>query len=53
VSLRKSRVHEYGNFSGRWDQFVQRLQPLRLKLTGEQAHARDIAARPIEAGDQA
>ena len=31
---------------------AQQLQPLRPQIAGEKGHAGDIAARPIEAGDQ-
>ena len=37
----------------RRDQLVQQLQPLRPQLQVQIAHARDVAARPVQAGDKA
>ncbi len=34
-------------------ELAQQLQSLRRQQSGEKAHARDVAARPIEAGDEA
>ena len=35
------------------NQFGEQLEPLRRQLGGEDADAREVAARPGEAGDQA
>ncbi len=59
VSLRQTlgigigRVDEQRNDGGRGDQLVQQLQPLRRQLRVQQAHAGEIAARPVQAGDKA
>ena len=47
------RVHEHGNCCRLGHELAQQLQPLRAQHAGEKAHARDVAARPVEAGDQA
>ena len=39
--------------AGRWDQLAQQSQPLRRQLGDEKIDAGRIAARPVEAGDQA
>ena len=43
--------HECNGGCGR-DQFVQQLQPLRPQLRAQVAHARDVATRMVEAGDE-
>src|SRR5262249_11867516 len=47
------RIHEVGNCRRFGHELVQQLQSLRRQQNGEKAHARDVAARPIEAGDKA
>src|SRR4051794_13159375 len=44
--------NEYSNDSRSRDQLVQQLQPLRPQLHVQYAHARDVATRPIQAGDK-
>ena len=51
--LRIVRVHENGNQVSVRYQFVQQRGPLRIEQVGEQRHAGHIAARPIEAIDNA
>ena len=53
VSRGLVRVHEHGDRRRLRHQLVQQLQPLRLQLEAKQADARDVAARPVEAGDKA
>ena len=46
-------IDEQGYDARRGDQLVQQLQPLRRYLHVRIGHARDIAARPVKAGDEA
>ncbi len=47
------RVHEQGDHPGLGNQLGQQLEPLGHQLDGEDADAREVAARPGETGDQA
>src|SRR6476660_6768186 len=54
VALGKSGmgwVDEQGHDARRGDQLVQQLQLLRRYLHGRLGRARDVAARPVKAGD--
>ena len=57
VSLRLGRrgvrVHEHANCCRLGHELAQQLQSLRPQHAAEKAHARDVAARPVEAGDEA
>jgi hypothetical protein len=46
------RVHHKGDYAGVWHQFAQELQPLCPQVSGKIRYPRDIAARPVEAGDK-
>ena len=46
------RIDEHANDGCRWYQFVQQLQPLRPHLDVQIGHAREVAARPVQAGDK-
>ena len=46
------RIDERADGRRRRDQAVQQLQPLRLQLHAQRGHAGEIAARPVQAGDQ-
>ena len=46
-------VQEIADQGGFGHQFVEQLQPFRRNGADEKADARDIAARPVEAGDEA
>ena len=46
-------IDEQGHDARRGDQLVQQLQPLRRGLHVRLGHARDVAARPAKAGDEA
>ena len=46
------RVDEERNLSRSWAQLVQQLNPLRQKLHIECGHAREIAARTVQADDE-
>ena len=50
---RSVRVHERGNRRRLGHELPQQLQSLRPQHAAEKAHAGDVAARPVEAGDQA
>ena len=47
------RVHEHGDRGRLGHELAQQLQPLRPQHAAEKADARDVAARPVEAGDEA
>ena len=47
------RVHQQGDHPGLGNQLGQQLEPLGHQLGGEDADAREVAARPGETGDQA
>ena len=47
------RVHEHGNCCRLGHELAQQLQSLRPQHGVEKDHARDVAARPVEAGDEA
>src|SRR5262249_202821 len=47
------RIDEHGHTSRPGHQFTQEFQPLRRQLIAEKIDPRQIAARPIEAGDEA
>ena len=47
------RVDEQGHDGRRGDQLMQQLQPLRPDLHVQDAHAREVASRPVQAGDKA
>ena len=53
LGSRSVRVDEHGNRCRLGHQLAQQLQPLRPQLAAEKADARDVAARPVEAGDKA
>ena len=46
------RVDEHGHRGRRGDQFVQHLEPFGSQLHAQGGHAREVAARPAEAGDK-
>ena len=46
------RVDEQGNDGRRGDQLVQQFQPLRPYLHVQDGHAREVAARSVQAGDK-
>src|SRR6266567_7556732 len=48
-----SRVHEKRDLARGGHQLMQQPKPLSLQIGGEEAHARNVAARSIETGDQA
>ena len=52
LGIRIVRVHEQGDHLGLGNQLGQQLEPLRHQLDGEDAEAREVAARPGETGDQ-
>jgi len=52
-STRIVRVHQQRDHSGLGNQLGKQLEPLRIQLGGEHAHARDVATRPRETGDEA
>ena len=52
LGIRIVRVHEHGDDGGIGNELVQQLQSLRREQIGEEGDARDIAARPVEAGDK-
>ena len=45
------RVHQQGDHGGLRNQLAEWLEQLGLKLGGENAEAREVAARPGETGD--
>src|SRR5580704_13115488 len=45
-------VKKQGNDSRSWDELVQHLQQLRADLHTQTGHARDVAARSVQAGDK-
>ena len=47
------RVHQHADGRRLGHELAQQLQPLRPQHAGEKAHAGDVAARPVEAGDEA
>ena len=47
------RVDEQRHDARRGNQLVQQFQPLRRYLHVQLGHARDVAARPVKAGDEA
>ena len=53
LGFRSVRVHQHGNCCRLGHELAQQLQSLRPQHAGEKAHARDVAARPVEAGDEA
>ena len=53
LGVRIARVYEHADHGGVGLGFVQHLQPDRRRGGGKEAHARHIAARPGEAGDEA
>ena len=53
ISSRISWVDQHTNRRGSWNKFVQKLQTLGLQFGPEKSHAREVAAGPIEAGDEA
>ena len=50
---RSVRVHEHPDHHGLGNQLMQQLQLLRRELSSVEGRTRDIAARPVEAGDEA
>jgi hypothetical protein len=46
------RVDQQGHDARRWDQLVQQLQPFWRYPHVRIGHARDVAARPVKAGDE-
>ena len=53
LGIRIVRVHEQGDHPGLGNQLGKQLKPLGHQLDGEDADAREVAARPGETGDQA
>src|SRR5262249_46325509 len=53
LGIRIVRVHEQGDQPGLRDQFGKQLEPLGQQLGGHECHAREVAARPGKAVDQA
>ena len=53
LGTRIVRVHEQGDHPGLGNQLGQQLEPLGHQLGGQDADAREVAARPGETGDQA
>jgi hypothetical protein len=49
---RARRIHENSDRRGVGPQLAHQPQPLRLKVENRRAYTRDVAARPIEAGDE-
>ena len=52
LGIRIVRVHEESDHLGLGDQLGQQLEPLGHQLRGQNADAREVAARPGKAGDQ-
>src|SRR5262249_29793751 len=48
----KIRIHEYRNFAGKGSEFADQSQLLGAELDEQVVHARHIAARPVQAGDE-
>ena len=53
LGFRSVRVHEHGNCRRPGHDLAQQLQSLRPQHAGKKDHAGDVAARPVEAGDEA
>ena len=53
LGIRIVRVHQQGDHPGLGNQLGQQLEPLGHQLDGDDAEAREVAARPGETGDQA
>ena len=53
LGARIVRVHEQGDHPGLGNQLGKQLEPLGHQLAGEDAEAREVAARPRETGDEA
>ena len=53
LANRIARVDEQGDHPGLGNQLGNKLEPLRRQLGSHDAEAREVAARPGEAGDQA
>src|SRR6266702_1342206 len=53
LGIRIVRVDEQGDHLGLGNQLGKQLEPLGRQLAGEDADAREVAARPGETGDQA
>ena len=51
--IRKVRVDEHRDGRGLGNHLMQQAQPLRLQPRGELIDSGDVAAGPIEAGDEA
>ena len=46
------RIDQHGKASRLGHQLTQQSEPLRIGLDSEKIDARDVAARPVEAGDE-
>jgi hypothetical protein len=46
-------VDKIADHRGRRNQLAQQIEPFARYRRGEKAHARDVAARPVEARDEA
>src|SRR5262249_6804147 len=48
VTYWTSWINQYCDDSGLGDKFVQQFQTLRIQCVGDEAHASNIAARPVQ-----
>ena len=53
LGIRTVRIDEHGNCRRLGHELAQQLQSLRTQLGSEKAHARDVAARAVQAGNEA
>ena len=53
LGLGSVRMHEHGNCCRLGHELAQQFQSLRPQHVGDKDHARDVAARPVEAGNEA
>src|SRR5262245_3776792 len=53
LDIATGRIDECTDNLCRWDDLVQQFQSLRLEFLPQRGHARDVAARSVQAGDQA
>ena len=53
LGVRTVRIDEHGNCRRLGHELAQQLQSLRPQHAGEKAHARDVAVRAVQAGDEA
>ena len=53
LGIRVVRINEHADHSGVWGQLVQQFQSLCRQGSNVVVDARDVAARPVNAGDEA